>query len=157
VEALLVPFHHEGRPIGTVWVVSHQHDKHFDAEDLRVLRGLTRFAAAAAQAGTLAGELRRDNAAKQQALDSIRTQAKELRQWFEQAPGFIAVLRGEDHTFELANRAYREITGSDDLVGKSALDSDPELRSQELKELLDGVYASGVSQVEAIFLIAENH
>ena len=46
VEALLIPFHHHGRPIGTVWVVSHSDDRQFDKEDERVVRILSRFAAA---------------------------------------------------------------------------------------------------------------
>ena len=46
VEALLIPLHRLGRPIGAVWVVSHTADCQFDREDERVLRILSRFAAA---------------------------------------------------------------------------------------------------------------
>jgi signal transduction histidine kinase len=46
VEALLMPFHYRGEPIGTVWVVSHSFDKRFDREDERNIRVLARFAAA---------------------------------------------------------------------------------------------------------------
>jgi GAF domain-containing protein len=46
VEALLIPFHHEVKPIGTVWVVSHSLDRKFDREDERVVRVLSRFASA---------------------------------------------------------------------------------------------------------------
>ena len=46
VEALLIPFHHRGRPIGTVWVVSHNADRQFDWEDARVVRILSEFASA---------------------------------------------------------------------------------------------------------------
>ena len=46
VEALLIPFHLHGTPIGTVWVVSHSPDREFDKEDERVVRTLSRFAAA---------------------------------------------------------------------------------------------------------------
>lgn len=46
VEALLIPFHHDGKPIGTVWVVSHSLDRKFDREDERVVRVLSRFASA---------------------------------------------------------------------------------------------------------------
>ncbi len=45
VEALLIPFHDRGRPIGTVWVVSHS-EKKFDREDERILRVLADFASA---------------------------------------------------------------------------------------------------------------
>lgn len=46
VEALLIPFHCDGRPIGTVWVVSHNAVRKFDREDERVVRVLCQFAAA---------------------------------------------------------------------------------------------------------------
>jgi signal transduction histidine kinase len=46
VEALLVPFHRQGRPIGTVWVVSHTTERKFDREDERTIRVLAAFASA---------------------------------------------------------------------------------------------------------------
>jgi signal transduction histidine kinase len=49
VEALLIPFHHRGSPIGTVWVVSHTEDRKFDAEDERVVGVLAQFASSAWQ------------------------------------------------------------------------------------------------------------
>jgi two-component system sensor kinase FixL len=49
VEALLVPFHHGGKPVGTVWAVAHTEGRKFDAEDVRLLTSLSGFAAAAYQ------------------------------------------------------------------------------------------------------------
>jgi signal transduction histidine kinase len=49
VEALLIPFHHNGSPIGTVWVVSHTADRKFDAEDERIVKVLAQFASSAWQ------------------------------------------------------------------------------------------------------------
>jgi signal transduction histidine kinase len=46
VEVLLLPFHFQGRPIGTVWAVMHQFDRQFDREDERMLRSLASFASA---------------------------------------------------------------------------------------------------------------
>jgi len=46
VEALLIPFHVNGNPIGTVWVVSHTEDRKFDKEDERIVRELAQFASA---------------------------------------------------------------------------------------------------------------
>jgi signal transduction histidine kinase len=46
VEALLVPFHRHGVPVGTVWVVSHGPERTFDREDERTIRALAAFAAA---------------------------------------------------------------------------------------------------------------
>lgn len=44
-EALLIPFHFHGKPVGTVWIISHDEQQTFDAEDLRLLTSLARFAA----------------------------------------------------------------------------------------------------------------
>ncbi len=46
VEALLIPFHRGGQPIGTVWIVSHSFEKRFDKEDERNVRVLAQFASA---------------------------------------------------------------------------------------------------------------
>jgi signal transduction histidine kinase len=46
VEALLVPFHVGGVPIGTVWVVAHDECRKFDTEDERVVLNLAQFTSA---------------------------------------------------------------------------------------------------------------
>jgi signal transduction histidine kinase/FixJ family two-component response regulator len=46
VEALLIPFHDHGTPVGTVWIVAHNDERKFDAEDERILRTLANFASA---------------------------------------------------------------------------------------------------------------
>ena len=53
-DSLLVPFYVGGKPLGTVWVVSHHTSKCFDAEDLRIMTNLSKFAAAAYQTLLLA-------------------------------------------------------------------------------------------------------
>ena len=61
MEALLVPLHSEGRPVGALWVVAHEASRRFDAEDLRLLTSLARCAALSLQAGDPA-ELDREGA-----------------------------------------------------------------------------------------------
>jgi len=68
-----------------------------------------------------------------------------LRRMFEQAPGFVAMLRGPDHVFELTNAAYRQLVGHRDVLGMSARDALPDLRGQGYFELLDNVYAMGTT------------
>ena len=46
-EALLVPFYRNGKAVGTVWAIAHDERRKFDAEDLRRLVSLSRFASAA--------------------------------------------------------------------------------------------------------------
>lgn len=48
-DALLIPFYIAGEPVGTIWVVSHDPRRRFDAEDLRVMTSLGTFASAAYQ------------------------------------------------------------------------------------------------------------
>ncbi len=49
VEALLIPFHVEGRPVGTVWVVAHDEHRKFDREDEQIVKTLAEFASASWQ------------------------------------------------------------------------------------------------------------
>ncbi len=49
LECLLVPWTIDEQPIGTVWVIAHDPERHFDAEDARLLAELSSFAAAAHQ------------------------------------------------------------------------------------------------------------
>lgn len=48
-EALLIPFHFQGKPIGTVWVLTHDGQRRFDNEDRRLLSSLARVTAGAYQ------------------------------------------------------------------------------------------------------------
>ncbi|RWX77069.1 PAS domain S-box protein [Neorhizobium lilium] len=66
-----------------------------------------------------------------------------LRRMFEQAPGFVAMMRGPDHVFELVNAAYRQLVGDRDLVGLTVREALPDLHGQGYFELLDEVYRSG--------------
>ncbi len=49
-ECLLVPFYVEGKAVGTIWAIAHNDRRKFDAEDMRQLVSLGRFASAAYQA-----------------------------------------------------------------------------------------------------------
>ena len=70
-------------------------------------------------------------------------EAERLRRLFDAAPGFMAVLRGPDHVFEMMNAAYLQLVGHRDLVGKPVREALPEIAGQGLFQLLDQVYASG--------------
>jgi PAS domain-containing protein len=48
-----------------------------------------------------------------------------LKPMFEQAPGFMALLGGPDHKIVLANRAFRDLVGNRELVGKQLIDAIP--------------------------------
>lgn len=79
-----------------------------------------------------------------------------LRTLFDQAPGFIAVLNGPQHVFEIANRAFYALVNGRDIIGKSVKEALPELESQGFYELLDHVYLTGevyVGRNHAISLV----
>ena len=66
-----------------------------------------------------------------------------LRNLFNQAPGFVAVLTGPEHVFEMANEAYYQLIGHRDIIGKPVWDALPDVRGQGFEELLAQVYATG--------------
>lgn len=76
---------------------------------------------------------------RQQAVQDV----ERLGQLFQQAPGFMALLRGPDHVFELANPAYIKLVGRGDLLGRSVRTAFPDVEGQGFFELLDGVFRSG--------------
>ncbi|WP_051340571.1 GAF domain-containing protein [Azospirillum halopraeferens] len=73
----------------------------------------------------------------------LAAEGDRLRDLFRQAPGFMCVLRGPDHVFELANAAYFRLVGRRDIVGKPVRRALPEVAGQGFFELLDRVYQSG--------------
>lgn len=73
----------------------------------------------------------------------LKAEREHLANLFRQAPGFICVLEGPTHVFELANDSYNELVGRDDLVGRSVAEVLPEVEGQGFIDLLDRVYQSG--------------
>ena len=47
VEGLVIPMYAHGAALGTIWIVSHDNSRAFDAEDVRIMNSLGNFAAAA--------------------------------------------------------------------------------------------------------------
>jgi PAS domain S-box-containing protein len=62
---------------------------------------------------------------------------------FEQAPGFMAMLTGPTHIFEMANLGYRQLVGHRNLLGRTVREALPDIEGQGFYELLDEVYATG--------------
>jgi PAS domain S-box-containing protein len=72
-----------------------------------------------------------------------RAEQERLQSLFSQAPGFIAIMRGPDHVFEIANQAYVQLTGFREVIGKPLALALPEVVEQGFVKLLDQVYTSG--------------
>ncbi|WDR04050.1 PAS domain-containing protein [Devosia algicola] len=79
--------------------------------------------------------------------DRLANHSQHLMDMFEQSPGFMAVLRGPDHIFELTNAAYRKLIGGRQYLGKPVREALPEVEGQGFIELLDNVYTSGKAYV----------
>jgi len=81
--------------------------------------------------------------AVQQANEVLNTEQQRLRGLFQQAPGFMAALSGPQHVFTMANTAYLQLIGRENIVGKPVRDALPEVVEQGFVELLDRVYQGG--------------
>lgn len=91
----------------------------------------------------------------QEANLSLTEESHRLRQFLEQAPGFVAVLSGPEHRFEMANAAYRRLVGHRDVIGKPLVEALPEVIDQGFANLLDQVMANGepyVGRAVRVFL-----
>lgn len=68
---------------------------------------------------------------------------------FEKAPAFIAILRGKEHVFEMANPAlFRLIGRYRDILNKPIAEAIPEIKDQGFIEKLDTVLQLGKPHVE---------
>jgi signal transduction histidine kinase len=80
-------------------------------------------------------------------FDELRVERARLEYVFQRAPAFLAVVRGPDHVFELANDAYYGVVGHRELVGKPVREALPEVVEQGFVALLDHVLESGEPHV----------
>ncbi len=126
VESLLAPFHHDGKPVGTVWAIAHTEDRKFDAEDARLLESLSRFAAAAYQmtraldaAESDRTELVREVAERKRAGEELRRQRDLARELIDAAPAMVLML-DPDGRVTLFNRFAEQLSGfpAEEVVGR---------------------------------------
>lgn len=69
------------------------------------------------------------------------------RDLFTNAPAFMCVYKGSNHTYEYANDRYHELIGRKELVNKTLEEVAPEVYEQGFGDLLDYIYATGESHV----------
>lgn len=79
----------------------------------------------------------------QEANVNLDAERRHLRRLFEQAPGFICFLRGPEFVFEISNKAYFQLVGHRDIIGKPVREALPEMADQEFISLLEQVFATG--------------
>ncbi len=88
-----------------------------------------------------------ETSAKVRAEQQLRGERERLKQMFNMAPGFAALLEGPDHRFVMANRAYLDLVGGREVVGRTVAEALPEVADQGFVELLDKVATSRESYV----------
>ena len=82
---------------------------------------------------------------EQQLWEQRQAEGERLRALFEQAHGFMAILRGPEHVFEFANAAYKQLVGRRHLIGKPVREALPDVSHQGIFELLDDVFRTGTA------------
>jgi PAS domain S-box-containing protein len=112
-----------------------------------------RFAAALREANhTLEAE-------RQSVMAANRRLANEsgfLRELFQQAPGFVAVLRGPEHVFEVANPSYQRLLGNRELIGKPFEQRILDFVYQPIKNAagaVEGIFVEGMDMTEQMINI----
>jgi PAS domain S-box-containing protein len=99
-EGLLVPFYLRGEAVGTIWVIAHDSTRRFEAEDLRLLESLARFATLAYQAVEFLGMVDQNRAALNLLEDAVEAR--------EQAEQSNRRLRESEEALDQANRRKDE-------------------------------------------------
>jgi two-component system CheB/CheR fusion protein len=84
-----------------------------------------------------------DITARRAAADARRHSELRLAEVLHLAPSFMAVLRGPDHVYELANEKYYEIIGRRDILGRTVAEALPEVVAQGYVAVLDEVLRTG--------------
>ncbi|MEN0036809.1 MAG: ATP-binding protein [Cellvibrio sp.] len=82
-------------------------------------------------------------ASREKLYERQKEESQRLSALFQQAPSFMAVLRGPDHVYEMVNTSILQLLGQRDYVGFSVRQAVPELEGQGYIELLDNVYKTG--------------
>ena len=75
------------------------------------------------------------------------TNGERLQTLFNQAPAFIALHEGPDHTYVFSNPLHDQIAGGRPLIGKRLREAFPELEGQGIFERFDRVYQTGEPDV----------
>ncbi len=74
---------------------------------------------------------------------ALASQREKFAALFEQAPTFMAMLRGPEHRIELANPRYIELVGNRPVVGLTVAEALPDAVAQGYLGILDTVFRTG--------------
>jgi signal transduction histidine kinase/CheY-like chemotaxis protein len=111
----------------------------YEAERARA-EGLAEIAALREAAAETLAQL---NESLAEEVAARTTERDRMRDMFQQAPGFMCMLRGRDLVVELVNDSYRRLVGHRDLLGLPIREALPEIAGQGFFETLDEVMETG--------------
>lgn len=117
-EVLLIPFHSDAKPVGTLWVVAHDGNRQFDAEDERLLTSLARFASVAHGRLTSLDEEKARLVEEIQAEAAIRRRAAPFETLLNEAPLGVYVV-DQDFRISAVNPLTLAVFGDlPDVIGR---------------------------------------
>jgi len=122
VETLVLPLIADNHALGTIWIMSHSQQRHFDSEDVRIMTSLADFTATALllkQRQT--GELLAANAALEAEITERRQTEERSRALISNLPGGAAFVVDRDLRYLLAEGEALAIAGfkPEDFVGRT--------------------------------------
>ncbi len=91
------------------------------------------------------------------AEQKVAAEVRRQRRMFEQAPGFMTILRGPDLIFEFVNHAYTKLFGDRGYIGKTVREMFPDIADQVFPALLQNAYATGERFVASHIRILLRH
>lgn len=122
-----------------------------NAIDVTGLYSFDRNAEVAAVQSTLKNPATLDNLNRAQLHEAmtriLNDERSHLASLFNHAPGFIAIMRGRRHVFQMVNQAYYDLVGHRELLGKPIWDALPDIAGQGFEAMLDNVYNTGKAVV----------
>jgi PAS domain S-box-containing protein len=108
-ECLLVPFYVRGKAVGTIWAVAHDDCRKFDAEDMRRLVSLARFASSAYQTTESLNLLKFNS-------EALRDSAHRFREMIDALPVAVYTTDAEGRVTHF-NQAAVELCGRKPTLG----------------------------------------
>jgi PAS domain-containing protein len=123
---LLIPLIREGM-FTTILYLHQPHPHHWTGEDEALTADIAERTRVAVERTSADKEQRK----AEQALGAqLIIESNRLRTLFQQAPGFMVVLRGPDHVIELTNTTFQRLVGDRELLGKPVREALPEIEGQ---------------------------
>ena len=80
---------------------------------------------------------------RKELIQQLENEKNKLVSIFEHTPGFLTFLQGRDFVFERANKAYSQLIGHRDIIGKPLVKALPDIKDQGFIGLLNEVYKTG--------------